>query len=98
MSIFDPHISSAHRKSSKQKIEYRDEREIRTFVPDTCASSSSLPYPETTLKRSKSSTQNSTHSARIKMDIPKISREESYYRLNQKLRGKMTTGSESGNE
>ena len=94
----DPHLSSASDYDSRSNVQYRNEKEVSTFIAHTSIDSTSLPYPHTTIKIDRSAAAKASHSAKFKINISKMSREESNFRLNQKLSGKKITSVSSGNE
>lgn len=98
MSKATPHSSSAGDFKKHARVKYINEKDANMYEISSKAKSGFLPDTVITWKTTISSTPSKKASASFQLDINKISREESTYRLNKKLRGKKEIAISSTNE
>ena len=92
------HTSSESGLLRKSDVRYKDESEIATYKSEYSMVSSSDPYPQTTMKVARSVKSDTEYSAKFSLNISKISREETNYKINRKLAGKHLETISSKNE
>ena len=82
------HTSSESGFLIRSDVRYKNESEITTYKSEHTMVSSSDPYPQTTMKVAHSRRNDTEYSAKFSLNISKISREETNYKINRKLAGK----------
>ena len=82
------HTSSASGILKGTNVRYKKEPEVVTFIAAHSKVSSTDPYPQTTMKVSRSMKSGREYSAKFSLNISKISREETNCKINRKLAGK----------
>ena len=87
MSKATPHSSSGGDFKKQARVKYINEKDANVYEIASKAKSEFLPDNVITWKTTISSTPSKKKSASFQLDINRIAREESTYRLNKKLKG-----------
>ena len=83
----ESHISSNSGFSERANVQYKKESEITTFRAKSSTTSSSDPYPPTTIRVTRNTKSELKYSVTFSVNIPKIIREEKNCRINRQIAG-----------
>lgn len=86
--IKEAHTSSTSGFFEKSSARYKNESKVTTFRVPLSSVSSNDPYPPTTMKVARNMKGCSKYSPKFSLNISKISREETNYKINRRLAGK----------
>ncbi|WP_419660490.1 hypothetical protein [Desulfosarcina variabilis] len=82
------HTSSKSDFSSRSGVTYKNESDVPTFRAQSSKVTGSSPYPPTVMKVARGVTEGSDYSVSFSINVSKMSRQESNYKINNKLSGK----------